>query len=218
VELQIFDQDDISRILKDRLGIGITKSTFMRYNQCGFILMPQKRSYTIGSARRVNYHPLVPVEIATGYLLFRGDWLQLGSNFRIARVTDQDVFLGRLLFYLSLISDISAGKFLEIPYDFASFSTYVRYFTSSDIFAPDTVPMDFSSINQFIDVYLAGVLKPFLDSGLGPSYLRYMEDSYRITFLHIFSKIFPCQVPKPKLKRKRILPPDIKTDPNKLPY
>ena len=204
---QRFDQDEISKILKDRLGIGLTKSTFMRYNQQGFIMMPQKQSYTRDSKRRVLYHSLVPVEIATSYLLFRGNWLQINGSIRIARAVDQDAFIGRLLFYSTFISDVNARAKFPFTYDFADFSTAVRYYVPSDLYPSDAVSMDKDSIDSFLGVYMK-LLSPFLDTGVGPSYLRYMEDAYRITFLHLYNKIFrPDKNVHPKLVRRFISPP-----------
>ena len=207
MDRQYFDQDEISKILKDRLDIGLTKSTFMRYNQQGFIMMPQKQSYTRDSKRRVLYHFLVPVEIATSYLLFRGNWLQIDGSIRIARAVDQDAFIGRLLFYSTFISDVNARAKFPFTYDFADFSTAVRYYVPSDLYPSDAVSMDKDSIDSFLGVYMK-LLSPFLDTGVGPSYLRYMEDAYRITFLHLYNKIFrPDKNVHPKLVRRFISPP-----------
>lgn len=217
MDRQYFDQDEISKILKDRLGIGLTKSTFMRYNQQGFIMMPQKQSYTRDSKRRVLYHFLVPVEIATSYLLFRGDWLQINGSIRIARAVDQDAFIGRLLFYRTFISKYTAGAKFSFTYDFADFSTAVRYYVPSELYPPDAVAMDKDSIDSFLDVYKQ-LLCPFLDTGIGPSYLRYMEDAYRITFLHLYDRIFrPEKNVHPKLVRRFTSPPPF-TDKTTSPF
>lgn len=203
---QRFDQDEISKILKDRLGIGLTKSTFMRYNQQGFIMMPQKQSYTRDSKRRVLYHFLVPVEIATSYLLFRGDWLQINGSIRIARAVDQDAFIGRLLFYRTFLSDVNARAKFPFTYDFADFSTAVRYYVPSEFYPSDAVSMDKDSIDSFFGVYMK-LLSPFLDSGIGLSYLRYMEDAYSITFFNLYNRIFrPEKKVHPKLVRRFVSP------------
>ena len=209
MESKYFDQDEISQILKEKLNIGVTKSTFMRYNQYGFIFAPQKRSYTYGSARRVYYHPLVPVEIATAFLLFRGDWLQISSNLRLARATDQDVFLGRLLFYRYLLSGSRKDWNLPVPFDCDGFFTNIRNYMSMEDFVSDFIPMDFDNIGKFIDAYMTHVLQPFLDSGIRDSYLKYVVDTYRITFLHLAEVMFQPVRKPPVLKRT--IPPHIVT-------
>ena len=217
MDLQYYNQDEISEILMDRLGIGLTKSTFMRYSQQGFIMMPKKQSYTRSSTRRVLYHSLVPVEIAASYLLFRGDWLKINSDVRMARAIDQDAFLGRLLFYRSLISDFFAGVKLPFTYDFADFATSVRYYISSEFYPDDTVAMDNERIGSFLDIYETNVLKTFLDSGIGPAYFKYVENLYRITFWHLYDDIFPGRRPI-RLIRRSIAPPNIPIKPGTSPF
>ena len=206
MDFQSLDQDEITRILKERLNISITKGTFTRYNQLGFILMPQKLAGVSDNNRRVGYHPFVPVELAAAFLLFKGDWLEPESEFRVGRATIQDVFLGRLMFYYRCILSQSLAFLSAYTGNISSFYTSIRAFISDDSF-PDTLPMELDSVQNCLDFYMTHVLQPFLDSGIRDSYLKYVEDTYRITFLHMVEILLhPGHRSAPL---KRIVPPDI---------
>lgn len=206
MDFQSLDQDEITRILKERLNISITKGTFTRYNQLGFILMPQKLAGVSDNNRRVGYHPFVPVELAAAFLLFKGDWLEPESEFRVGRATIQDVFLGRLMFYCRCILCQAPELLSEYSANISGFNTSIRAFIPDASFS-DTISMDFVSVQNFLDFYMDHVLQPFLDTGIRDSYLKYVEDSYRITFLHMAEILLHPDHRSAPLKR--IVPPDI---------
>ena len=207
MDYRYLDQDEITQLIKERFNISITKGTFTRYNQLGFILMPQKLTGVSGNNRRVGYHPFVPAELATAFLLFKGDWLESDSNFRIGRATVQDVFLGRLLFYQRSVLTNLPSSLSAYTNEIDSFNTSIRsFFPDTDSF-PDMISMTPDSVKYCLDFYMTQVLKPFLDSGIRDSYLNYIEDTYRITFLHMIDTILlPDHKPKPM---KRIIPPTL---------
>ncbi len=191
MNLSYLDQDEISRLLKDCVNISITKGTFTRYNQLGLILMPKKLTGASETSRRVGYHPFVPAELATAFLLFKGDWLKSDSPERIARATVQDVFLGRLLFYCRSLSNCSDGPYQQYFHDVAGYYTSVHALISDTVAFPDPIPMDVDVIGKCLDYYKAHVLKAFMESSMGGAYLRYIEESYGLTFLHLLNEIFP---------------------------
>lgn len=211
MDFQSLDQDEITRILKERLNISITKGTFTRYNQLGFILMPQKLAGVSDNNRRVGYHSLVPVELAAAFLLFKGDWLEPESEFRVGRATIQDVFLGRLMFYYRYILCQAPELLSEYTDNISGFNTSVRAFIPDTSF-PDTISMDLVSVQNFLDFYMAHVLQPFLDSGIRDSYLKYIEDCYRITFLHL-AEVMSQPIRKPPVLRRTIPPHVVSKDP-----
>lgn len=85
-------------------GFETTKASIARYMQDGLVMRPLQRKKRIDNKERAYYHPLVIIEIMTAILLFRGDFLEYRSRRRIARLTDRDVFWGRLNCYLYLFS------------------------------------------------------------------------------------------------------------------
>ncbi len=215
MDYRYLDQDEITQLLKEHFNISITKGTFTRYNQLGFILMPQKLTGVSDNNRRVGYHPFVPAELATAFLLFKGDWLESDSDFRIGRATVQDVFLGRLLFYQHSVLTNLPSSLSAYTNEIDSFSTSIRSFISDTDSLSDEVSMNLVSVKECLDFYNTQVLQPFLNSGIRDSYLNYIEDTYRITFLHIVDTILlPGRKPMPL---KRIIPPDVVSK-DSLPY
>ena len=211
--VKYFDQDEITQLLNDRLNISITKGTFTRYNQLGFILMPQKRAGVSVSSRRVIYHPLVPAELATAFLLFKGDWLSPDSDERVARATIQDVFLGRLFFYRNFFNTDPYDLKLIFADTVADFSTSIRAFIPDSTSFADTIAMNPDNVNNCLDFYMTNILKAFLDTGIRNSYLQYIEDTYSITLMQMVDVILQ---PGHKLDPlKRIVPPDIKSHDNR---
>ncbi len=191
MDYRYLDQDKISWLLKDRFNISVTKGTFTRYNQLGIILMPQKLNGVSSNNRRVGYHPFVPAEMATAFLLFKGDWLKSDSRERIARATVQDVFLGRLLFYQHFVLIGTQHTLSAYSRDIESFNTSIRsFFPNLDSFQ-DALSMNPVNVRDCLDFYIKHFLKPFSDSGFRDSYLNYVLDTYKITFLDMFNTIFP---------------------------
>lgn len=84
----------------NKLGYSATRSTLSRYYQLGLMMLPENRKSRAGVKGRTFYHPLSVIEYMAAYLLFKGSWQEIGSkDLRIPRLTADDVFFGRLLYY-----------------------------------------------------------------------------------------------------------------------
>ena len=184
-------QNDVAELLKNRVGISLKSATISRYNKNGLILMPKRFDNYFNDISRIYYHPSVPVEIATSYLLFRGDWLKLNSAFRLSRASTQDVYLGRLLFYLYQFNPVDNVDYKpDIPLDFSEF------FTSTNMFVTDyegdskTIPMDFSCLETYVFTYRDKYLRLFKEFKIEVSYLNYIENIYRTTYLQLYRTIY----------------------------
>lgn len=184
-------QNDVADLLSRRVGIILKPATISRYNKNGLLLMPKRFPNYFNGVSRIYYHPSVPVEIATAYLLFRGDWLDLNSDYRLSRASTQDVYLGRLLFYLyqyNPVNNVDCKP--DIPHNFAD------YFTSTDMFVTDyerdtkIISMDFCCIETYVNSYREKYLQTFKQYNIEESYLEYIKSIYRVTYLQLYRSIY----------------------------
>lgn len=83
-------------------GYDTTKASISRYMQDGLVMRPLQKPTRQPNEERAYYHPLAIIEVMTAILLFRGDYLQYKSQQRIARLTDRDLFFGRVCHYANL--------------------------------------------------------------------------------------------------------------------
>ena len=184
-------QNDVAKILSDKIGIELKSATISRYNKNGLILMPKRFPNYFNGISRIYYHPSVPVEIATAYLLFRGDWLMLDSEFRLSRASTQDVYLARLLFYLYQYNSANNDGFKpDIPLDFTDFLTSTDLFTTDCEDESNTIAMDFNSIESYVSAYKDKYLQSFKQFNIEGPYLQYIVSLYRATYLHLFKIIY----------------------------
>ena len=188
-------QNDVAKILADNIGIELKSATISRYNKNGLILMPKRFPNYFNGVSRIYYHPSVPVEIASAYLLFRGDWLMLDSEFRLSRASTQDVYLGRLLFYLYQYNAVdNAGFKPDIPLDFTDFLTSTNLFTTDYEDKSNTIAMDFNSIESYVSAYKDKYLQLFKQFNIEEPYLQYIENLYRASYLHLYKIIYGPRV------------------------
>ena len=86
------------------LGIGVNRTTLTRYQSAGILTLPHQFLHDdelyndIPDIRTKYYHPISVVEFIVNTLLYKGDWLKLNSDFRIARPVQLDIFTGRIAF------------------------------------------------------------------------------------------------------------------------
>ena len=86
-------------------GIGENRTTLTRYQAAGIITLPHQflsddELYNdIPDIRVKFYHPISIIEFIVNTLLYRGDWLKLSSDVRIARPVQTDIFTGRIAFF-----------------------------------------------------------------------------------------------------------------------
>ena len=80
-------------------GFETTKASLSRYMQDGLVLRPKQKPIRREKEERAYFNPICIIEVMTAILLFRGDYLEYKSAARIARLTDKDLFLGRLSYY-----------------------------------------------------------------------------------------------------------------------
>lgn len=87
------------------LGIGVNRTTLTRYQSAGILTLPHQfladdvLYNDIPDIRVKYYHPISVIEFIVNTLLYRGDWLKLNSDIRIARPVQSDIFTGRIAFY-----------------------------------------------------------------------------------------------------------------------
>ena len=184
-------QNDVADLLESRVGISLKSATISRYNKNGLILMPKRFPNYFNDFSRIYYHPSVPVEIATAYLLFRGDWLKLNSEFRLSRASTQDVYLGRLLFYLYQYNPVDNVDLKpDIQLDFADFLTSTNMFVTDFEGESKTLSMDFFSLESYVFTYRDEYLRLFKSYRIEESYLDYIKNIYRITYLQLYRTIY----------------------------
>ncbi len=181
-------QNDVAKLLKEKVNIDLKSATISRYNKNGLILMPKRFPNYFNGVSRIYYHPSVPVELASAFLLFRGDWLKLDSKYRLSRYSTQDIFIGRLLFYLRQYRKNFSHIAADIPIDFSEFNT------STDLFVTENgiraISMDADSIEAYIASYKKKFLQPFKFFQIEDSYLQFAENIYRVTFLQLHKVIY----------------------------
>lgn len=83
-------------------GYDTTKASISRYMQDGLVMRPLQKPTRQKKEERAYYHPLAIIEVMAAILLFRGDYLEYKSQQRIARLTDRDLFYGRICHYANL--------------------------------------------------------------------------------------------------------------------
>lgn len=156
-------------ILKQN-GYDTTKASIARYMQDGLVMRPLQRRKRKENVERAYYNPLVIIEIMTAILLFRGDFLEYKSRRRIARLTDRDLFLGRLNCYLHL--------FKHSPMDIDDF--YIKYFYTSidrymlNNFYEPKLYMDKYHISEYLKCFEA-----FFDSSLDLRHFDELSRAYK---------------------------------------
>lgn len=165
-------------------GYPITRTTLLRYVQCGFVMKP-KQLPSRQTGDRIYYHPLAIIEAMTATLLFRGDFLEPKSALRIARLTDVDIFIGRLDFY---------SKFIKNPFPITSFYTStdkfeaippIKMLENIDTGNPNNVKVALESCLYEYSKALPNIndSKYFVSS-----YKIYMGELYEATFEHLLKK------------------------------
>ncbi len=186
-------QIDIANLLQDKIGMELKSATLSRYNKNGLIFMPKRFSNYFNGISRIYFHFCVPVEIATAYLLFRGDWLTLDSEFRLSRASTQDVFLGRLLFYLYQYdpspSANSATK-PNLPLSFTDFQTSTSLFPTEFEGKSKIISMTRSGLESYVSAYRKKYLNPFTALNIEEPYLQHIENIYRATFMHLYKTFY----------------------------
>lgn len=162
-------------VLSD-LRYSTTKASISRYTQDGLVLRPlAKKGPRIENEERVYYNPICVAEIITAILLFRGDYLEFKSSQRIARMTDQDLFLGRLMYY----KDCYPYRF-----NFDGYKTTVDKYTDNPYLKKDGLIMERFTITEFIEEYKKtrfSELAVEQDAPFAIAYVNFVSEVYKKT-------------------------------------
>lgn len=165
-------------------GYETTKASIARYMQDGLVMRPLQRKKRKDNEERAYYHPLVIIEIMTAILLFRGDFLEYRSRRRIARLTDRDVFLGRLNCYLHLFYN-------HYDIDTNEFYTSIDRYMFNDFNEPQKLYMNQYNISVYFrhfDSFFDELLKSQKYAGLVEAYKAFASNIYIATFNHLYQK------------------------------
>lgn len=162
-------------------GYDTTKASISRYMQDGLVIRPLQKPTRQKNEERAYYHPLAIIEVMAAILLFRGDYLEYKSRMRIARLTDRDLFYGRICHYANL------------------FPTYLigldKYYTSIDNYPYEEfeykskLPMDYKSIKSyqnFISKKFDEELNLREEDRLSKAYKNFAYFVYADTYNHLY--------------------------------
>lgn len=172
------------------LGYSTTKASISRYTQDGLVLRPQaKKGPRIENEERVYYNPICVAEIITAILLFRGDYLEFKSSQRIARMTDRDLFLGRLMYYKE-----------HYPYRFNvdGCKTTVDKYTDNPYLKKEGIIMEYSVVTEFIEEYKKTRFRELAveqDAPFAIAYTNFVSEVYKKTIECVLeSNSYECQM------------------------
>ena len=113
-KIKLLTANDLLQFVKE-LGIGENRTTLTRYQSAGILTRPHQfweadvLYNDIPDIRVKFYHPISVVEFIVNTLLYKGYWLKLNSDFRIARLVQSDIFTGRIAF----LSDVDMVQEFE---------------------------------------------------------------------------------------------------------
>lgn len=165
----------------NEMGIDLTKATILRFVQNGYIFAPQRRAVASGEGR-IFYNPLAIIEAATASLLFKGDFLSSSSETRITRLTGEDLFVARLLFYLNYYTDYK-------QFDISAFNTYSKHYVKNSSHDKELFEMTERNIAEYFEFYNAMRLEKFgEDRELLRVYNNLASYIYRKTFSYLYDK------------------------------
>ena len=179
---EILTPNNLLLILKEN-GFESTKASIARYMQDGLVMRPLQKNTRKEKEERAFYHPLTIIEIMTVMLLFRGDFLEYKSKSRIARITDRDLFLGRLMFYSESIT-----SWKNIDYYYTSVD---RFNIKTNLCNDNKLRMSKLSVVDYLEQFEVCFCQDLgIDeySDVAKCYKSFVYSIYRETFLHLLNK------------------------------
>ena len=204
-----------------KLFTGLAAASVNRYlSDNGFAVKGNKASVYVGqglmlygkrevlSGRNGNYplfySAIAVVEFMTATILKKGDWLTLNSSIKNTKLTTQDVFYGRLGFYLDMFSSGTVKGALEklkselVPIDTCSgmplnfFQTNVSDFiphvrNSEKNKTPDyLIMMDPESISTVLSIGKNLLLSQYQSDETVQTYLSWSKSIYSLNFCSVY--------------------------------
>ena len=185
-----FSQQKVLELLNEA-GFKVTKSTILRFVQNGYILQPKRRKVNVGDSR-IYYNPLVVIEIMAATLLFKGDYLSSNSVKRISRFVDEDLFLGRLLFYSDIFDNEKLWQYKFAAYSFGGFTTCIKEYKHLSVSGNEELPMHEYDINEFLERFIPEIVDAYdiEDLEFTKCYIGYMSYIYGQTFTKLYEKYY----------------------------
>ena len=180
------------------------------YSGRGLMLRGMRNIDNGGSkAFKIYFSPVVIVEFMTASLLKKGNWQSLDARQTHTKLTDQDVFYGRLGAYFQIIKDNKtyAGcfgnidKYTNLP--LRHFSTDVTYwypklYNETRHVEPDRIIcMDLESVCDTLQFGAVFLKSKYPCEEYVKAYLEWTKWQYLLTFLHI-NKLFMPEILKIK--------------------
>lgn len=183
-----FSQQKVLELLNEA-GFKVTKSTILRFVQNGYILQPKRRKVNVGDSR-IYYNPLVVIEIMVATLLFKGDYLSSNSVKRISRFVDEDLFLGRLLFYRDIIDDRYFLNYYGLAvFKPCGFTTCIKEYKQLSETGSEELPMNYGDIDYFLGGFIPEIVDGYdiEDIEFTKCYIGYLTYIYKKTFTKLYN-------------------------------
>ena len=174
-----FDQAALIKFL-EKCGYKLNRTTIFNYTRYGYITAPIKQPNASMGGRRICYHPFTVIEILTALLLFKGDFLEQDSKFRIPRFNGSDIFLARLNMYK------------QSPELLSESDLFIHTTDATEYFENIHIKMDELGIDSFQRQMQKTLLSPLLnqqnEGKVKDSYLAFITDVYSLTFKFMVDK------------------------------
>ena len=191
--------EEISEFLIQK-GYTVGSNKPSEYISRGLVLSGMRNIDNGGTrAYKGYYSPVVPVEFMTASLLKKGNWLELDPKQTHTKLTDRDVFYGRLAFYREIccnrndynsifeIIDKTTGLLL------CHFFTEVTYWFQEQSANPNEVPiesvyMEQGSIDNVLRKGKAELHACFHERHAVEAYIEWAKWQYGLTFIYVLNK------------------------------
>lgn len=163
-------------------GFETTKASLSRYMQDGLVLRPKQKSTRREKEERAYFNPISIIEVMTAILLFRGDYLEYKSSARIARLTDKDLFLGRLIYYT---------RYFPASFDVQFYHTSIEKHEIPENGFVEKLDMDRFAMEQYLHLYRKKCFDIYDIEAMHPlaeSYASFVGEIYTKTFNHLLDK------------------------------
>ena len=150
------------------------------------------------------YSAVAAVEFMTATILKKGDWLTLNSSIKNSKFTTQDVFYGRLGFYLDILSSGTVkGAFQKlkaelVPMDIRSDMPFNFFQTNISDFIPHVrnsdknktpeylIMMDPESISTVLSIGKNLLLSQYQSDETVQTYLSWSKSIYSLNFCSVY--------------------------------
>lgn len=181
-------------------GFTVGSNKPSEYISRGLVLSGMRNIDNGGSKAYKSYYSLIVlVEFMTASLLKKGNWLELDPRQTHTKLTDRDVFYGRLAFYRQIYNNPNLygsifgkiDKITELP--LRHFFTEVSYWFPKH---PDnfnegpvvSIYMEQNFINNVLNAGKRRLQVCFRRLDAVEAYIEWAKWQYGLTFIHVFEK------------------------------